>query len=632
MSTENNTSTINDDSELSLWKKNNLNSTKDDSRYSDISLISSRKNKNIYSAHDKKFNRTITLVEPNDDNEDQLDFINEILITSSFEHPNIIQILDFGVWKEDIPYYTMQETDSLAFKDYISNENSSESQNLTIFLKTCEALSYAHSKHITHNTLDTTNIHISPSGEVTISGWKQINKVEVQTQSTPPENQDKTKGTASEENEEADQEKASEENEEADQENKDTEVPLNINADISSLGSILKILYSQDPEKNPPEAISVAITKTLTSALTNNPEQSYQNVNELKGEIEDFLKSQTSNTQEAGFFKSINLLFQENQSICSVLLLTLGLLIAFSVYSLMEIYDKNIVLKKSVEQVKKDNRKLKKSLKVEATINAKFLKSELQKTEKLMSYPLYFQSPNSSSKQALDIYFSQRDQKKHHKEKFMILMIRQDFESIVKRKIKAPQALIRIARNFAKKPKAENGLLKEEKDFNLLLILVNKLPFAMQEFKEQFIERAICYRNEIEQKTTVSPNIVRQLIKVWNPDWSTKNFSYNPDKMNSRLKGSEVKILLDDTPYSSGKSFLRFLKINNLDLRQSGIESLDQINGLKLQNLDIRATNIQNFPTHETALKIDTLLLNPDQFDDEALKNVPATVNIIKRK
>ena len=45
-------------------------------------------------------------------------------------------------------------------------------------------------------------------------------------------------------------------------------------------------------------------------------------------------------------------------------------------------------------------------------------------------------------------------------------MIRQDFDAIIKHKIKLPRNIVKIARNFSKKPKTENGLLQEEKDLN----------------------------------------------------------------------------------------------------------------------------------------------------------------------
>ena len=87
MSTENNTSALNilnDDSELSEWKIENLNSENENSRYSNISLISSSEIKNIYSAFDQKFKRTVTLLEPTAGEQNEKNFIKENTTISVF--------------------------------------------------------------------------------------------------------------------------------------------------------------------------------------------------------------------------------------------------------------------------------------------------------------------------------------------------------------------------------------------------------------------------------------------------------------------------------------------------------------------------------------------------------------------
>jgi hypothetical protein len=201
-----------------------------------------------------------------------------------------------------------------------------------------------------------------------------------------------------------------------------------------------------------------------------------------------------------------------------------------------------------------------------------------------------------------------------------------------KQKIKAPGPLMRIAKICAKKEKGENGLLQEDKDFNHLFTLVNKLAFEHQDFKQEFAERAISYRNAVTQESAVPVHVLKSLIQAWNPDWLLKDLYYNPENMNLRLKGEAVSILKVESPYSSGQSFLHLLNINNLDMRQAGVASLTQLDGLNIQRLDIRETPIQEFPTHDEALKVNTLVITPGQFGNEQVKQVPASTNITQIK
>ena len=127
---------------------------------------------------------------------------------------------------------------------------------------------------------------------------------------------------------------------------------------------------------------------------------------------------------------------------------------------------------------------------------------------------------------------------------------------------------MRIAKICAKKEKGENGLFQEDTDFNHLFTLVNKLAFEHQDFKQEFAERAISYRNAVTQESAVPVHVLKSLIQAWNPDWLLKDLYYNPENMNLRLKGEAVSILKVESPYSSGQSFLHLLNINNLDMRQ----------------------------------------------------------------
>ena len=623
MSSDNNSNafkTINDESELNLWKKDNLNSEQEDARYSDLSLLSSNESKHTYSAFDKKFNRSVTLIEALPDAQNEIDFINEILFSSSFDHPSIIKLLDFGVWKDNTPYYTIQPGDFQPLNEYIDKTDDSEIKKLTLFSKVCDALSYAHSRQITHQNLDLENILLGPNNELLLKGWKHQLKSDTKScddLANDDENIDQ----------EADKKTSQDEESKAD-EPSSADSSLDIKPDLAALGLILKKLYSKTPEDDLPETISDVISQSASTEA----DQAYKSVEELKSDMDNFIQTRMAPKKKLGLFRAAISFYYEHENFCFPFMLLVVGLVGYSSYSYKKLYEAKIVLDKSSAKTKAENNHLKKVLKSQIKINEKYLLKELKTAKALMAFPNYSKSPKAATQEALKIYLSQKDLKKYHKEMFMILLIQQDFNAIFKHKIKVPWGLMRLAKMSSKKAKGGNGLLKNENDFINILNTANNLPFERQEFKEQYIERAILYKNEIEQETKISPMVLRQLIRVWNPDWELKDFYFNAKNMNLRLKGASLTNLVVDSPNSMGQPFLNFLKFDNLDIRQVGIESLDQLDGQIIKRLDIRDTAIKEFPTHQNALKVETLVITPGQFTQGALKQVPSTVNVVQKK
>ena len=112
--------------------------------------------------------------------EKQEEFINEIKITAALEHPNIMPIYDMGLKEDNEPYFIMKlvEGDNLeqiikkiVEKDQLYLELYPLDKRLDIFLKICDAISYAHSKGIIHLDLKPANIQIGKFGEVTVCDW-----------------------------------------------------------------------------------------------------------------------------------------------------------------------------------------------------------------------------------------------------------------------------------------------------------------------------------------------------------------------------------------------------------------------------------------------------------------------------
>ncbi len=107
-------------------------------------------------------------------------FIVEALITAQLEHPNIVPVYDIGLDDDGNLFYTMKllQGENLgeiltAIKEPCQDvvDKYPLSALLAIYLKTCEAVAYAHSERVIHRDLKPENIMIGDFGNVVLLDW-----------------------------------------------------------------------------------------------------------------------------------------------------------------------------------------------------------------------------------------------------------------------------------------------------------------------------------------------------------------------------------------------------------------------------------------------------------------------------
>ena len=107
----------------------------------------------------------IKLLDRQFDQQNQIRFDNERRILASLEHPNIARLIDAGEHKGQ-SYYAMEYIEGQSIDQYCTDNNLSLDERLQLFIKVCEAVSYAHSNLIIHRDLKPNNILIDSKGEV----------------------------------------------------------------------------------------------------------------------------------------------------------------------------------------------------------------------------------------------------------------------------------------------------------------------------------------------------------------------------------------------------------------------------------------------------------------------------------
>ncbi len=146
-------------------------------RYGQAELIAVGGMKRILKVLDRHGNRHVAMARLHEDASDLLfdPLIREARLTALLEHPNVISVHDVGVDKEGKPYFTMdlKAGDGLdvVLQKALADGGSPLSDRLDIFLKVCDAITYAHSRDVIHLDLKPANIQVGHYGEVLVCDW-----------------------------------------------------------------------------------------------------------------------------------------------------------------------------------------------------------------------------------------------------------------------------------------------------------------------------------------------------------------------------------------------------------------------------------------------------------------------------
>ncbi len=89
-------------------------------------------------------------------------FKNEARLASSLSHPNVVQILSFGVFENGSPYLVMEYIEGHCLSETLEREAPLHKERFAqIFLPLMEALEYAHKRKIIHKDLKPQNIMLA---------------------------------------------------------------------------------------------------------------------------------------------------------------------------------------------------------------------------------------------------------------------------------------------------------------------------------------------------------------------------------------------------------------------------------------------------------------------------------------
>lgn len=205
----------------------------------------------VYKARDKQLQRDVAIktLKPNYVNQEKFvdRFRREAQTAANLNHPNIVQIFDWGI--EDEPYFVMEYIEGNTLTSIISgNRTVGLNDILYIGSQVANGLKEAHKRGLVHRDIKPGNIMITPDGKVKVTDFGIV--------SLQNEESDITKtgavlGTASYISPEQAQGK-----------------PVSFESDLYSLGTVLYELIAGKPPFTGDSPIA-----TATKHLTDNPEK-----------------------------------------------------------------------------------------------------------------------------------------------------------------------------------------------------------------------------------------------------------------------------------------------------------------------------------------------------------------------
>ena len=567
-------------------------------------------------------------------------FLREARLTALLEHPYIIAVHDIGVGSEGLPYFTMEHKTGDSLGEIIKQLGLGNAEYiarydlrslLVIFIKICDAVAYAHSRHVLHLDLKPDNIQVGDFGEVILCDWGlgEIIGLEVEVKfdelllnpdllnnltlsgtirGTPgymaPEQVDDLENTE--------------------------------RTDIYALGAILYTILSHhaptdgDDDKNfektrkgeilPPRLrfptldIPEALNAVSMQALARDPSERYATADELSGEVRHYISGFATAAERAGLGKQLKLLYRRNRRFC----LTLGTgLLAVAIVTILSMRQLRIKEQLATEARERAEKTL-------ALYEAEKKHSE-EVTREYMADLIDVNRSftiNSEFVEALAKIDSAVKKDPSNKEawakKATTHYMMQQFEAAAQGYLHTDRTgnLPRLAREFAAlKPDA--ALLSGAQ----LAELVNRTD------QPAMRDRLMMYDSSARTDRSEHLLVVKSLIQTLNPDWDPRGFEYNPTTRSLALSGPGLMVLT--TGPNTAKSALRTLNLRVLDLHGSGFFNLQDIMVLNIETLDIRQTDVVNLELLKNMKYLKKLIVSPDRFLESQLEEVRREIEVV---
>jgi hypothetical protein len=130
----------------------------------------------VWNAHDQLLRREVALKELNDSRPNEAveaAFLREARLTATLEHPGIVPVHELGRRPDGRAYYTMRRIEGESLLAALQRCATLEDRLtwLPAVVRACQAVAFAHSRHVVHRDLKPANIMLGRFGETYVVDW-----------------------------------------------------------------------------------------------------------------------------------------------------------------------------------------------------------------------------------------------------------------------------------------------------------------------------------------------------------------------------------------------------------------------------------------------------------------------------
>lgn len=539
-------------------------------RYINATFLAEGAIKRVYQVTDTHCGRDIALARIKDELlnwEQSLEFIREVQLTSSFEHPHIIRVYDIGI-DQQAPWFTMELTSGKTLADLLKEQPLSLNQKLGIISDICDAIQYAHERDTLHLDLKPENVSIGKQGQVLLGDWGIASSIAKRSLHQP--NGDYTLNTHI---------KGTPGFMAPEQANPDF-VPA-AQADIFGIGALFYyILTGDSPIMGDSSHVKLASTRAgrfnsfnreeipprlkpiITKALERMPSRRYQSALDIKQDIENFQEGFATEAESTSLATLIKLFIQRNRIAFSLICTSVVLLLLAIIYYTYSIRQRETVLQLEQEKIQKLSSDLSASELALASERAALADSLYNESKALIK-----KGKIKPATEATERAYALKPESDDIKQQLSILYFAQQrFRQAARVMPKgAPPQLLELAA-IAKEHEGEI-LLGDE-----LVALIKKIPYKTGGVKSLlFIDDQVSTKDK--KHVPVMAYMIKTINKLsdfqfqWDPLTSTLDLSGNP-KINTLviketsvlpsinlIAGLGVRVLiLDDTKHHRAKA------------------------------------------------------------------------------
>lgn len=614
-------------------------------RYRDEELLGKGGVKEVYRIFDNHTRRWVAIARLRKDRGPEFYdlFVNEAWLTSSLNHPNIISVHDVGIDSSGHPFFTMDLKGNTTLAKVITTGDWSQRVLLRVFLKICDAVSYAHSQEIIHLDLKPENIQTDAFGEVLICDWglgKIISDIETSTTVTAsPDLLDnmtlvgQIKGSPGYMAPEQITGKADKDH----------------RTDIFSLGCILHSILTTKPpfQGNPQEKLEATLRESVPDpcekfpslkippslgavtlkALEKSPDDRYRSVSDLKEEVLRYMEGFSTNAEDSSFLRETSLFVSRNRTPVLIAFLSLILLSVLSTLFiqrldfLQESVDKESQLADQyATEAEVANQRHLETLSKSKEQQLALSRSLISSVKTLKSQGI-FDSPMKSIREAVTLsehaLVLDPDSKAAKYQLFALHLIQLNCQKALK--FPLPEDHGRYGYMTFAKAFPEFAYYREKRPPLHILCDFLKKARELEPNHSPIIERIISYDTSVRHSKDSYHTVILEFLKYLNP--SDENIELVADTKNSELTlrtQSPIRLIAD--PGGSYECVLRYLNFRTLILECPARIDLTQLDKLPVQNLDL--TKCPNFNLTEplTLPALETITIDPEKHSSENLR------------